>query len=95
MLNCQLNEQVLYLEGQLQVHHLDKIKNELAALANDNQPIQVDFSQVEEVDVAGLQIMLAFLQSRKSATKVQGISAELAKGLAITGLKPFFAKFME
>jgi anti-anti-sigma factor len=95
MLNCQLNEQVLYLEGQLQVHHLDKIKNELVALANDNKPIQVDFSRVEDVDVAGLQIMLAFLQSRKGAAKVQGVSAELAKGLAITGLKPFFAKFME
>jgi ABC-type transporter Mla MlaB component len=95
MLNCQLNEQVLYLEGQLQVHHLDKIKTDLAALANDNQPLQVDFSRVEDVDVAGLQIMLAFLQSRKSATKVQRLSAELAKGLAITGLEPLFAKFME
>ena len=95
MLTAEYNDHVLYLEGKLQVHHLACIKSDLVTWAADGNPLTLDISQVREVDVAGLQMVLAFLRSRKSGTKVVGIGAELAKALAITGLTPHFASFTD
>ena len=95
MLNCEYREQVLYLSGQLQVHHLDGIKEDLIFLTGEEDPIQVDLSQVDDVDMAGLQIILAFLRSRKNATKLVGINPDLAKAISITGLEPHLAGYIE
>ena len=95
MLTVVYNNQVLSLEGKLQVHHLESIKNDLVTWAADGNPLTLDLSQVQEVDMAGLQIALAFLRSRKSETKVSGIGPELSKALSIVGLTPHFAPFLD
>ena len=94
MLSSNYNDQVLYLEGDLQVHHLEGIKGELVTWAADPNPLTLDLSQVAEVDIAGLQMVLSFLRSRKSQSKVIGVGPELTKALQITGLAPHFAQFL-
>ncbi len=93
MLSTQYNDQVLYLEGSLQVHHLDGIKDEMVAFAADAKPLTVDVSQIADLDLAGLQMVLAFLGSRKGETKLVGLSKEFGKALSISGLEPHFAPF--
>lgn len=95
MLNTEYNDQVLYVEGELQVHHLEKVKGELAHWAADADSLTLDLSQVVELDVAGLQIVLAFLRSRKGETKVTGISGDFYKALELTGLIPYFTPYMD
>ena len=95
MLTAEYNDQVLHLIGDLQVHHLESVKSELVAWATDGNPLTLDVSQVQEIDLAGLQMVLAFLRSRKTGIKVTGIGAELAKALALAGLTPHFATFLD
>jgi anti-anti-sigma factor len=95
MLTSELKERILYLSGALQVHHLEAIKNELSELANEEEPLMVDVSRIEELDMAGLQMLLAFLRSRKSETKVTGITSDMARAIEIIGLKPHMASYMQ
>jgi anti-anti-sigma regulatory factor len=76
------------------VHHLEGIKGELVDLAAQDESVTADLSGVEEVDMAGLQMLLSFFRSRKSETKVTGITADMARALEITGLKPHMAPYM-
>lgn len=94
MLSATFNDQVLYLEGDLQVHHLEKIKDDLVGYAVQTEPMTVDLSLVNEVDLAGLQLVLAFLRSRKSETKLDGIGMQLDKAFSISGLKPHFVPYL-
>jgi anti-anti-sigma factor len=95
MLTIELKDNILYLSGALQVHHLEGIKGELVDLAAEDGSVTVDLSRVEEVDMAGLQMLLSFFRSRKNETKVTGITADIARALEITGLKPHMAPYMQ
>jgi ABC-type transporter Mla MlaB component len=95
MLTSELKDHTLYLTGALQVHHLEGIKDVLMTLVNEEYPLTVEVSRIEDLDIAGLQILLSFLRSRKSETKIAGITPDMARAIEIIGLKPYLASYMQ
>jgi anti-anti-sigma factor len=98
MLTATVSQRTMTLVGELQVHHLHELKADLNQALEESDLAVVDVSGVNDVDVAGLQLLLAFFQSaghRSSPCKLTGIGPGLRKALQLTGLEQPFAAFTE
>jgi ABC-type transporter Mla MlaB component len=86
----------LTIAGQLLIRHLDSFKESLWEFLSTSSPIKVDVSQIKEVDLAGLQLLLAFLKTRKEVggASITGLSKAFDRALKLTGLEKHYAKFI-
>lgn len=96
MLTCQAADGQISIAGKLQVHFLDAIMDCLGTAINQASPLRVDLSQVTEVDLAGLQLLLAFLKGRQAdaPTTLEGVQPFMEKALEVSGLDNFFAAYL-
>jgi anti-anti-sigma factor len=96
MLTCQGTADTISIAGKLQVHFLDLIQDCLRAALDQPQALTVDLSGVSEVDVAGLQMILSFLNTRRasSPTSLRGDQPFLARAMQLSGLDSQFASYL-
>ncbi len=96
MLDYQLSGGELSLSGQLRVQFLDIFKEGLSQAASQGRATRVDLSQVREADLAGLQLLLAWLRSDAGpGTRLQGLPRSLERAIGLSGLKEHLAPYME
>jgi ABC-type transporter Mla MlaB component len=97
MLSCELEGGRLALKGELQVGFLERTSNRMAETLASPDPLVVDVAGVSEVDLAGVQLLLSFLQSKKNlaAVSLDGVAPIFAKALELTGLAEHYAPFMD
>lgn len=83
------------MEGELQVSFLERLKDALAPIIEQNGSITIDVSGITEVDVAGLQLILSFLLSRqdRAQTRLTGVGDVFKRALQLTGLAEQYAPF--
>jgi len=95
VLECQREEGRLRLKGELRMAFLDTLKRELEE-ADTSRELEIDISEVSEVDVAGLQMLLAYLRSRPQGApaRLKGHAAGFRRALALTGLEPHFSPYL-
>ena len=51
----------------LDIARVGEFYTELTMILNDNKPIEIDASELGRVDIAGLQVLLAFYQKANSS----------------------------
>ncbi len=97
MLTCSHNQGQVILEGELQVAFLDSLKDCLEQALPIEQTVEVDMAQVATVDVAGLQLLLAFLESRQGIgpTNLKKAPPVFHKALELTGLQDHFNSYLD
>ena len=84
---------VLQLKGNLTIYEVQSIREELLAALGKKESITIDLQQVEEWDVAGLQLLASMAKSAADA----GVSLcfasppqQLSDSLPLLGLGPDF-----
>jgi ABC-type transporter Mla MlaB component len=97
MLTCGFNQGQVILEGELQVAFLGPLADCLEQALPFEQPVEVHLGQVSGVDVAGLQLLMAFLQSRRQVGPVglRECSPVFLKALELAGLSEHFAAYLD
>ncbi len=60
------------IEGEMTIYVAQELKSELLAPIKDNDAIEIDLSQVTEIDAAGLQLMLV--------TKIESLARGIKLG---------------
>ena len=97
MLDYQLSDQELALSGQLKVQYLDIFKEALMGAVHQGGVARVDFSQVREVDTAGLQLLLSWLSQPQltSMPRLVNLPTAMIQAIELMGLNSHFAPFME
>ncbi len=88
MLTISVSGQTISIVGEMQVHYLQTLKEGLAQALQSPEPLMVDLGGVRDVDVAGLQTLLAFVKSRAghAPTSLGGAQPSLLRALELTGL---------
>jgi ABC-type transporter Mla MlaB component len=96
MMDCSYSGGKVLLNGELQVSFLEPLMDCLERVLPQDRAIEVDISQVHAVDVAGLQLLLAFIRGRQGIgpTELTGATPLFHKALEITGLRNDFAKYI-
>lgn len=77
------------LASVLDAAHGDELRASLNELIENPQPVTLDAGEVERVDTAGLQVLAAFVTTRRSqgrAIEWQKISPELRRATELLGL---------
>jgi anti-anti-sigma factor len=62
----------LAIEGELTIYTAAALKEKIGALLNDRAALEIDLSQVAEIDTAGLQLLL--LARRETMQREQSIA---------------------
>ena len=85
------------LVGELQISFLESLHAKLSEVVHHPGPLVLDLSQISEVDLAGLQVLLSFLRTRDngSATRIVGSPPVLVNALRLVGLEEAFARHMD
>ena len=65
-----MNDAGLTLSPQCTLRDADELKSSLAALVEAPDDITVDASSVERIDTASLQLLVAFVATRKASGRV-------------------------
>lgn len=84
----------IQLEGELTIYTAAELKEKIASALQAGQPIEIDLSQIGEMDTAGLQLLL--LAQRESATRKLPItfvepSQAVTDTLQLCGMSDHFA----
>lgn len=97
MLTCALDGRTLTIAGELQVQYLESLKESLDQAAVLSEPLAVDINGVMEIDLAGLQLLLAFLRARGGvgASSLRGIQPSVAKAMQLMGMDFLLAEFLD
>ena len=92
-----LSDQELALNGHLGVQYLDIFKEALLKTVDQDGVARVDFSQVRKVDIAALQLLLAWLGRAHSNSRPRLVNLPqfMKQALELSGLRSHFAPFME
>ena len=92
MLSCELSDNMMIISGDLRVQYLESLGDCLQKGMQSAEELQLDLRAVYEVDTAGLQAVLSFMQSRTQIGPVViiGYSEPLTMALKITGLMDQF-----
>ena len=95
MLDYQFSPGALKLAGELQVQYLDILSEALEPALAEPGPLSLDLSEVREVDVAGLQMLLAFLRGRPEPTNLTHLPRVMRRALELSGLSEQFAPMLD
>lgn len=96
MLTCERQAEAIAIQGELQVQFLESLKEYLLPELTTPGPLILDLAAVNAVDLAGLQFLLAFAQSRRShgAIKLANLPPAMDKALELSGLNQHFQPFL-
>jgi anti-anti-sigma factor len=96
MFTCTQVGERLDLAGDIRISDLEDITACLSPFLGDQQPVELNLTQIEEVDTAGLQILLAFCREKqdRGQARVTNIPQGMQKALALTGLDGHFRSFL-
>ena len=72
------------IEGELTIYTVKALKERLLADLSEHQELELDLSEVNEIDAAGLQLLVMIKQQAKA----------LGKGLQMTGHSPVVVELM-
>ncbi|MCA1906443.1 MAG: STAS domain-containing protein [Desulfarculus sp.] len=88
MLTCERQGGAIAIRGELQVQFLESLKEYLLPELNAPGVVVLDLSAVTGVDLAGLQFLLAFAQSRRKhgAIQLANLPTAMNKALALSGI---------
>lgn len=88
MLTCERTAEAIAIQGELQVQFLESLKEYLLPELNAPGPVVLDLAAITGVDLAGLQFLLAFVQSRRKhgAIKLANLPAAMNKALVLSGI---------
>jgi anti-anti-sigma factor len=96
VMTIEKKKNTVFVRGHCIVDDADQVRQELLDLegkiANGGR-IELDLSELEEIDSAGLQLLVAFvkaLKKRKVAVEVTRIDGNLSALLKLCGLNKFF-----
>jgi anti-sigma B factor antagonist len=81
------------IEGEMTIYVAQELKSELLSPIAENDVIEVDLSQVSEIDAAGLQLMLVTkIESVARGIKLSFVncSASVQEMLQLSNLEQFF-----
>lgn len=79
----------LCLRGELTVHHVEALAERLLAVQRHAGPLCIDLSELEALDTAAAQVLLAFVRGRGSLPlAIVGIPDPLGRELSRGGLLP-------
>ncbi len=80
---------VYHLEGELTIHELDEFKAFLEESLRDLQEIPISLAKVRFIDIAALQLLIAFKRRLEPEVKlrISAVSAEVEDVLSLCGLK--------
>jgi len=79
----------VFIEGEMTIYCAAELKGELVAAIDCDRPVEVDFSRVEEIDCAGLQLMLTLGMSNPDGRVYFGaLSPAVSACLETFGLSP-------
>ena len=97
MLDYQFSPGQLSLSGQLRVQYLDILKEALTQAQGSEPGLRVDMSQVRAVDLAGLQLITAWLLQGGAGpgTRLTGLPETLIQALDLSGLREHLAPYLE
>jgi ABC-type transporter Mla MlaB component len=97
LLDYQFKPGELSLSGRLKVQYLDILKEALSQAQGSEDSLRVDISQVREVDLAGLQLLTAWLRQHGGAPEVRltGLPGAVERALDLAGLKSHVAPYLE
>jgi len=96
MLTLEESDGGLSLTGELVVHELAGLRARLDEIAAGSGELTLDVSGLEQVDTAGLQLLVAFLRHRGSQDplRLAGLSPALERAAKLTGLEDELAPFL-
>lgn len=97
MLTCALDGRTLSIAGELQVQYLESLKGSLDQASAVHEPLTVDVSGVVEVDLAGLQMLLAFLRARKGvgSTSLLGVQPSVSRAMQLMGMDFLLVEYLD
>jgi anti-anti-sigma factor len=85
----------LVIAGRVDINRARALHQEVCALWDQGRELSIDWSEVEVLDAAGLQILLALHVAMKAAERrltVSAPSAAVAQTLALAGLTQVFSE---
>lgn len=80
-------------EGELSIYTAAASKDQLLAVLQQGQPVEIDLSQVGEMDTAGLQLLILAKQEaqrRNLDMSIVGHSPAVVEALTLCNLSGFF-----
>ena len=82
--------------GEMQVSSAEELKRIFWSALERPEEVSLDLSGVEDVDVAGLQVLLSFLITKNSDSKagISNLSPALERAIQLTGIMDQIKKFM-
>lgn len=97
MLTCALAGRTLSIAGELQVQYLESLKGSLDQASTVPEPMTVDVSGVTEIDLAGLQMLLAFLRARQGvgASALHGTQPSVLRAMQLMGMDALLAEYLD
>lgn len=86
---------VVALAGELTIYQVASLYPQLAPWLEDPRPLQVDLSGLQELDTAGIQLLLFLYRQRHAARLPTGFnhpSDAVASALQLLGLEPLLGE---
>ena len=97
MLTCTLEQGRVILEGELKVSSLGSLMDCLEQALSFEPALELDLAQVTTVDAAGLQLLLAFLESRQviGPASLKNAPPVFHKALELAGMRDHFNFYLD
>ncbi|MHB1669666.1 MAG: STAS domain-containing protein [Thiomonas sp.] len=83
----------VHMRGALDIYAASTVRERLVALVQQHPVLELQLSEVDEIDVAGLQLLLAAKQMASNlghALKLSSHSAAVLDALQLCSLLPYF-----
>ena len=86
----------IVISGEMQVRSAEELKKIFWDALERPGEVFLDLSGVEDVDVAGLQVLLSFLITKNSDSRagVSSLSPALERAMRLTGTTDHFKQFL-
>ncbi len=86
------SDEAVALAGEVTVHDAAALRDGLLPLLDVGEPITIDLSEVRELDLAGLQVLVALVRHRgRDRVVFAGCPEELRRRVQLVGLSDWLA----
>ena len=96
MLEIKDQDGLIAVSGEMQVRSAEELKKTFWDILERPGEVSLDLSGVEDIDVAGLQVLLSFLITKNSESKavITSLSPALERAMQLSGTSEHFKQFM-
>jgi len=87
----------LVISGELKIQFLEELKHELEELVRAEGQVRIDLGGVSELDMAGLQLLAAFVRSRaeRGPVVLGPVSDAFRHAVRLSGLEEIFGPYWQ